>query len=161
MKVLILSDTHGYNDVMWEVIRKESPVDMVIHCGDLETPYEHVRSRINATFHVVAGNNDYDSHLDRVSTFNIGKYKALLTHGHRYHLYSDLSALYYLGVENQADYVFFGHVHVPVYKEEGPVTLVNPGSLTYPRQQGRVPTYMIMTVEEGKKPEFELIYYNK
>lgn len=158
MKVLILSDTHGYNDVMWEVIKKESPVDMIIHCGDLETPYEYVRSRINATFHAVAGNNDYDSHLETMSTFNIGKYKAVLTHGHRYHLYSDLSSLYYLGVENQADFVFFGHVHVPVIKQEGPVTLINPGSLTYPRQKERIPTYMVMTVENTGKPQIELKY---
>ena len=34
MKILIVSDTHGYNGSMYEVIEKEAPFDMMIHCGD-------------------------------------------------------------------------------------------------------------------------------
>lgn len=158
MKILIIGDTHGYNDKMWEVIQKEEPVDMVIHCGDVEMPYEQLRSRINATLHVVAGNNDYDSDLKRIDVFEIGKYKAVLVHGHRYHVYSGFDSLYYLGMENQADFVFFGHVHVPLVEQQGPVTIVNPGSLTYPRQRGHVPSYIIMTVGDTGKPEFEIKY---
>ena len=129
---------------------------MLIHCGDLEMPYSELRGRVNATLHVVAGNNDYDADLKRMDVFDIGKYRAVLVHGHRYGLYSDLSPLYYLGAENHADYVFFGHVHVPVIKEEGPVTLVNPGSLTYPRQRERKKSYMVMTLEGDQKPVIEL-----
>lgn len=156
MKVLILSDTHGYNDTMYEVIDKEAPFDMLIHCGDLEGAYDELRTKVNCTLHVVAGNNDYDPDMDRVRVFDIGKYKAVLTHGHRYHLYSDLSSLFYLAAENHADFVFFGHTHVPMIKEEGPVTLINPGSLTYPRQHGRKPSYIVGTIEDGSDPVFEV-----
>lgn len=158
MKVLILSDTHGYNDTMYEVIDKEAPFDMLIHCGDLEGAYDELRTKVNCTLHVVAGNNDYDPDMDRVRVFDIGKYKAVLTHGHRYHLYSDLSSLFYLAAENHADFVFFGHTHVPMIKEEGPVTLINPGSLTYPRQHGRKPSYIVGTIEDGSNPVFEVRY---
>ena len=158
MKVLILSDTHGYNETMYEVIDREAPFDMLIHCGDLEGAYDELRTKVNCTLHVVAGNNDYDPDMDRVRVFDIGKYKAVLTHGHRYHLYSDLSPLFYLAVENHADFVFFGHTHVPMIKEEGPVTLINPGSLTYPRQHGRKPSYIVGTIEDGSNPVFEVRY---
>ncbi len=158
MKVLILSDTHGYNDTMYEVIDRETPFDMLIHCGDLEGAYDELRTKVNCTLHVVAGNNDYDPDMDRVKVFDIGKYKAVLTHGHRYRLYSDLSPLFYLAVENHADFVFFGHTHVPMIKEEGPVTLINPGSLTYPRQHGRKPSYIVGTIEDGSNPVFEVRY---
>ena len=158
MKVLILSDTHGYNDTMYEVIDREAPFDMLIHCGDLEGAYDELRTKVNCTLHVVAGNNDYDPDMDRVRVFDIGKYKAVLTHGHRYRLYSDLSPLFYLAVENHADFVFFGHTHVPMIKEEGPVTLINPGSLTYPRQHGRKPSYIVGTIEAGSNPLFEVRY---
>lgn len=158
MKVLILSDTHGYNDTMYEVIDRETPFDMLIHCGDLEGAYDELRTKVNCTLHVVAGNNDYDPDMDRVRVFDIGKYKAVLTHGHRYRLYSDLSPLFYLAVENHADFVFFGHTHVPMIKEEGPVTLINPGSLTYPRQHGRKPSYIVGTIEDGSNPVFEVRY---
>ena len=158
MKVLILSDTHGYNDTMYEVIDREAPFDMLIHCGDLEGAYDELRKKVNCTLHVVAGNNDYDPDMDRVRVFDIGKYKAVLTHGHRYRLYSDLSSLFYLAAENHADFVFFGHTHVPMIKEEGPVTLINPGSLTYPRQHGRKPSYIVGTIEDGSNPVFEVRY---
>lgn len=158
MKVLILSDTHGYNDTMYEVIDREAPFDMLIHCGDLEGAYDELRTKVNCTLHVVAGNNDYDPDMDRVRVFDIGKHKAVLTHGHRYRLYSDLSPLFYLAVENHADFVFFGHTHVPMIKEEGPVTLINPGSLTYPRQHGRKPSYIVGTIEDGSNPVFEVRY---
>ena len=158
MKVLILSDTHGYNETMYEVIDREAPFDMLIHCGDLEGAYDELRTKVNCTLHVVAGNNDYDPDMDRVRVFDIGKSKAVLTHGHRYRLYSDLSPLFYLAVENHADFVFFGHTHVPMIKEEGPVTLINPGSLTYPRQHGRKPSYIVGTIEDGSNPVFEVRY---
>ena len=143
---------------MHEVIDREAPFDMLIHCGDLEGAYDELRTKVNCTLHVVAGNNDYDPDMDRVRVFDIGKYKAVLTHGHRYRLYSDLSPLFYLAVENHADFVFFGHTHVPMIKEEGPVTLINPGSLTYPRQHGRKPSYIVGTIEDGSNPVFEVRY---
>lgn len=158
MKVLILSDTHGYNETMYEVIDREAPFDMLVHCGDLEGAYDELRTKVNCTLHVVAGNNDYDPDMDRVRVFDIGKYKAVLTHGHRYRLYFDLSPLFYLAVENHADFVFFGHTHVPMIKEEGPVTLINPGSLTYPRQHGRKPSYIVGTIDDGSNPVFEVRY---
>jgi len=153
MKVLIVSDTHGYNDDMWKVIMKEEPFDMMIHCGDLECDPQLIRDRVDCTLHVVAGNNDYDPDMDRVRVFNIGRFRALLTHGHRQKVYSDYSGLYYLGLENQVDFVFFGHVHIPIVRKEGAITLINPGSLTYPRQIDRKPTYIVMTMENGKEPE--------
>ena len=156
MKILILSDTHGYNDVMWEVIKQEEPFDMLIHCGDLQCQPQLIRDKVDCTLHMVAGNNDYDPDLDRVRTFNIGDCRAVLTHGHRYQLYGGYDGLYYLAMENQADFVFFGHTHVPVIRKEGPVTLINPGSLTYPRQHGRRPTYIVMDYTRGKEPVFEL-----
>ena len=36
MKVLIVSDTHGRGADYSKLIRKIAPMDLVIHCGDLE-----------------------------------------------------------------------------------------------------------------------------
>ena len=36
MRVLLVSDSHGRNQNMEKVIRKASPVDLLIHLGDLE-----------------------------------------------------------------------------------------------------------------------------
>ena len=36
MKILIVSDTHRKNDNYIKALEKSAPVDMVIHCGDIE-----------------------------------------------------------------------------------------------------------------------------
>ncbi|MCR5473949.1 MAG: metallophosphoesterase [Lachnospiraceae bacterium] len=158
MKILVVSDTHGYNNTMYEVMAKEAPFDLMIHCGDIQGEQDRLRRKVDCRLIVVAGNNDYDPDLDRVKITDIGNYKAVITHGHRYHLYSGFDPLYYLAAENHADYVFFGHTHVPVIHEEGPVTIINPGSLTYPRQPGRQYSYIVGNMEDGKRPVFEIKY---
>ena len=158
MKILVVSDTHGYNEKMYEVIEKESPFDVMLHLGDIDGEHIRLRDRVDCTLHIVAGNNDYDLDLDRVKVIDLCGHRAVLTHGHRYRLYTGYDPLYYLAAENQAELVFFGHTHVPVVHEEGPVTLVNPGSLTYPRQHGRQSTYIVGDIQTGKKPVFEIKY---
>ena len=158
MKIIVLSDTHGDIYNMLDVLEKEAPYDMVIHCGDICGAYERLRAKVDCTLHVVAGNMDYDPFMEREKLIDIGNYKAILTHGHRYNLHGDLDSLFYLAAENNADFVFFGHTHVPMIREEGPVTLINPGSLTQPRQHERKPTYIVGIIEAGEKPKFEVKY---
>ena len=45
--------------------------------------------------------------------------------------------------------VMYGHTHTPVVEEENGILVINPGSLTYPRQRGRRPSYAVMEIEEG------------
>lgn len=41
------------------------------------------------------------------------------------------------------DIVMFGHTHRPVIIVEDNITLINPGSISYPRQADGIPTYII------------------
>ena len=36
MKVLIVSDTHRHNENYLKVVEKVKPIDMLVHCGDIE-----------------------------------------------------------------------------------------------------------------------------
>lgn len=156
MKILIMSDSHGRNEAMWRILEEEKPYDMVVHCGDLEGAEGMLRSRVNCELHMVSGNNDYSASLSRIESFNIAGKKVILLHGHRYRIYSDISPLYYLARENDADIVMFGHLHVPVIHEEEGVTFVNPGSLTYPRQADHQRTYIVMDVDDNGEISYEL-----
>ena len=42
----------------------------------------------------------------------------------------------------------FGHTHCPLVEYREGIMLVNPGSISLPRQQSRKPTYIRMSVEE-------------
>jgi hypothetical protein len=62
------------------------------------------------------------------------------------------------GLKRQADVVMFGHTHRPFISEEEGITLLNPGSLAFPRQEGRQYSYIVMEKKHGEKPVFEVKY---
>lgn len=45
------------------------------------------------------------------------------------------------------DYVILGHTHVPMVKQAGTVTVINPGSASQPRDQDRRGSYAVLDLE--------------
>jgi putative phosphoesterase len=76
-RILILSDSHGTNDLMLRIIEKESP-DLVIHAGDYCTSVKTMKQHFH---HFVDGNNDYEWKNSDVFVYE--GYKFLLIHGHQ------------------------------------------------------------------------------
>ncbi len=52
----------------------------------------------------------------------------------------------------------FGHTHRPFFLQKDGMTILNPGSLSFPRQEGRRGSYMIMEVDGDGKLSFEQKY---
>ena len=50
--------------------------------------------------------------------------------------------------------------HVMRYEKEKDLITLNPGSLCYPRQQGRKPSYMLMQIDDNGKMEITQEYLN-
>ena len=48
--------------------------------------------------------------------------------------------------------------HRPHIDMDGDVMIINPGSLSYPRQEGRRPTYIMMEIDGSGKVDFTLNY---
>ena len=158
MKVLIVSDTHGYEGNMWQAIRREEPVDMFIHCGDIEHMPTELKQYFDCPVYVVRGNNDFMLRLPEVERFEIAGRRVVLTHGHRHNIYRNQDAMFYYGEENHADIVMFGHLHEPVIASSRGITIVNPGSISLPRQAGGRPSYIVMNAYEGSEPEYVVKY---
>ncbi len=158
MKILIVSDTHRHNENYLKVVEKVSPVDMVVHCGDIEGSEYLIAESAGCPVQMVMGNNDFFSDLSREKEFRIGKYKVWLTHGHNY--YVSMSNEY---IKNEArargaDIVMYGHTHKPQIDYDDGVIALNPGSLTYPRQEGRKASYMIMELDREGEAHFTINY---
>ena len=62
------------------------------------------------------------------------------------------------GRSRGADLVMFGHTHRPFFLQKDGMTILNPGSLSFPRQEGRRGSYMIMEVDGDGKLSFEQKY---
>ena len=158
MKVLIVSDTHRRNENYINVLERVSPVDMVIHCGDIEGSEYLIAESAGCPVQMVVGNNDFFSDLPREKEFHIGKYKVWLTHGHNYYVSMSNENLKHEARMRGVDVVMYGHTHRPVVDIEDDIIAVNPGSLTYPRQDNRKPSYIIMDLDREGKAHFTINY---
>jgi len=155
MKVLIVSDTHKQNDNYFRVLKKQNP-DMVIHCGDAEGSEYALTAAADCPVHIVLGNNDFFSDLPRELMLDIGPYKAWVVHGHNYYVSMGNERLKQEAVARGADIVLYGHTHRPVVDRDRDVTAVNPGSLSYPRQEGHKPSYVVMELDEKNQLHFHI-----
>ena len=105
----------------------------------------------------MAGNNDFFSDLSRELDFTLDGHRAFLTHGHHFLVSMDLENIRAEGIARGAEMVFFGHTHRPVARTAGGIYLFNPGSLSYPRQEGRRPSYIVLKID-GDDISYEIKY---
>ena len=160
-KILIVSDTHRKNEHYLEIIQKCGPFDRVIHCGDVEGSELTICEAAGCPVEMVMGNNDFFSELPREKEFMLGNYKVWLTHGHNYYVSMGNETIKQEARAKGVDIVMFGHSHRPVVEVENGVIAVNPGSLTYPRQEGKKPSYIIMEIDSLGETKFSIHYIEK
>ena len=163
MKVLVVSDTHRYEDNLEKVIEKEAPFDVFIHLGDIEGREAKIKSMldIKVAVHMVEGNNDFFSGLDKEKEISLGKYKAFITHGHLYGVSTGQEMLADEAKYRSADIAMYGHTHRPQLTDIDGVTVLNPGSISYPRQMDRRASYSILHVEEDKDIDIQIKYVDE
>lgn len=154
MKILLVSDTHGRDERLEEVLKLEKP-DFLCHMGDLEGSEDHIRVITKCPLAMVSGNNDFWTDLNPEVTFELHGFRIFMTHGHYYYAHSGNEQLKSVGRRNGADIVLFGHTHRPTLEWDKDIIVANPGSLTFPRQEKRRPSYMVLYLEKGKVPKFE------
>ena len=157
-RIMIVSDTHRRITNLAEALYREGNIDKLIHLGDFEGEDEVIRGMAGCEVMFVPGNNDFFSDLPREKEFYIGKYKVWLTHGHTYYVSMGNEYLKEEARARSADIVMYGHTHRPVVDIEGGLVAVNPGSLTYPRQEGRRPSFVIMELDRKGEAHFTINY---
>ena len=158
MRILIVSDTHGRHTGLDCALREAGEIDMFIHLGDVEGGEDYLNAVVDCEKHIVRGNNDFFSDLPREEEFYIGDLKTFITHGHAYYVSLDPEYIEEEGKARGADIVMFGHTHKPYLHCGNDIILLNPGSLAFPRQEGRKGSYMIMELTNDGKPRVEQHY---
>ena len=160
MKILIVSDTHRRDVNLTQVLDIVGQIDLLIHCGDVEGSEAFIKSIAGCPVHMVAGNNDFFTDLAQEEEFEIGKYRVLLTHGHHYYVSVGTEAILEEAESRGVDIVMFGHTHRPLIftDPQTNVTAINPGSISYPRQEGRRPSYVLMELDREGNAHYHLGY---
>ena len=144
MKIVVVSDSHGRNEIL-KTIQKENPdASLFLHCGDLEgDPMDY------PGYIFVRGNNDYFGDFVNERVIPCMNHKIYLTHSHRCSYFSRTEDLIRRAKQLDCDIVCFGHTHVSFYDVIDGITLVNPGSLSHSRDS-RPCSYAILDVETDK-----------
>lgn len=162
MKILIISDSHGYHDLMRKAIGREAPIDMLIHAGDVEGDLKNILGdKREYEIKAVAGNMDWLDSLEDELCFPVCGHKIFLAHGHRYGVHGGTRRLVERAKELGADIAIYGHIHMPDYGTEEGVLVINPGSVAKPRQEGWRKSYAVMTIDDKGKVDVEFKYLPK
>ena len=158
MKILVVSDTHGRDENLETVVYREAPFDMLVHCGDVEGREIFIEALAECPCSIVSGNNDFFSDLPREEEIEIAGKKFLVTHGHYYGVSIDETGVVEEAHSRNCDGVMFGHTHRPVLEVIDGILAINPGSLSYPRQMGRRPSYVVLETDEDGNITGEIKY---
>ncbi|MDO8686142.1 MAG: metallophosphoesterase [Clostridiales bacterium] len=151
MKILVISDTHGDVDKAEKVIRKMKGLNLIIHLGDYFRDAQKLSSMFpEIPIEYIYGNSDFmieDVPAEKMLEYN-GK-RIFITHGHRYSVKWDYEKLYKKAEEMNADIILFGHTHVAEMVPKDGFLLLNPGSISDPRNDSNE-SYAIIEIDEGK-----------
>lgn len=158
MRILVMSDTHRQHANFIEVTEKIGKLDLAVHLGDAEGYEDLIAEHLDCPLEIIAGNNDFFSRLEKEKIIYIGDYKVLLTHGQYYYVSVGLEGIRKEAIGRGADIVMFGHTHRPLIAVEEEVTMINPGSLSYPRQEGKRPSYIIMEIDREGQAHYTIHY---
>lgn len=155
-KIMIVSDTHRRHGNLMEALDREGAIDQLIHLGDFEGEEDLICDMAGCEVLLVPGNNDFFSAYNKELEIKLGRYRVLLTHGHYYYVSLDLKTIRDEAVARGMDIVMFGHTHRPVISVEKDITLINPGSISYPRQADKKCTYIMMEIADNGEASFQL-----
>lgn len=157
MKILVISDTHGREENLEKVLKKIGMPDLVLHLGDSEGGEEFIKGMIDCPLHLVAGNCDFFCSYPKTKVVEAAGSRIFMTHGHYHFVNMGTRDLVEAARANGCNLAVFGHTHKPFLDESDPeVTVLNPGSLSQPRQEGRRPSYALVEVEEWQKVKCSL-----
>lgn len=158
MKILIVSDTHRHNENFVKAVERTAPIDLVVHCGDIEGSELFISQAAGCPVQMVAGNNDFFSELPGELTFKIRDLQVWVTHGHHYYVSMGTEFIIEEARARGVDVVMYGHTHRPSIEYSAGIVALNPGSLSYPRQDGRRPSYIVMETDRFGEWHFDIRY---
>lgn len=159
MRILVVSDTHGRLRELREVLQTTGPYDYLIHCGDTEGQEDLIEEEAGIPCTIVCGNNDYFTDLPEDAEVEIGKYRIFVTHGHHYGVSMGTEHLIDEALSRGCNIACYGHTHRPDLDLSDPsVTVLNPGSLSYPRQFNRRPGYLVIEIDRFGEAHFTQEY---
>src|SRR3954471_13518328 len=154
MRIGVVSDTHDRGEAVAEAVRLllEHHVELILHCGDIESP-DTVRLFKTVPTHFVFGNWDKDrgklvaaikdidgTFHDSFGAIDLAGKRVAWVPSHERHQLRQLEHSDFF------DYVFYGHTHVREQHRTGKTLEANPGALFRANPE----TCIVLDVQTGE-----------
>jgi len=144
LKILVISDSHGFKDNIIQAISKESP-DMILHIGDNKKDCDIITATYpEIPLRCVKGNCDRFTPGVEIDNFVLEDKRIMMTHGHLYGVKTGTEYLIKNALEKDVDILLYGHTHIPHYSVHEHMAVINPGSLS-----GAEKTYAVLEIKNG------------
>ena len=151
-RALAISDSHGDNAAIQKALDRFGDVEYIFHLGDYAGDAEYIRAHSRARVWSVRGNCDALSDDPYFEEVVICGQRIVLTHGHKLNAKYSVDRLYYYALEHEAKAILFGHTHIAMTQYIDGIWLVNPGSVSEPREGGRSAA-LLLVGEYGVVPK--------
>ncbi len=139
MKILVVSDTHGNEEILKQLKLKHYDVDYFLHLGDSCLP----KSKIDG-YATVKGNCDFENYPIKLD-FKINEVTIHMEHGDGFLFGFDPNK--YISSLN-TNIFLFGHTHQKLATKVGETFVFNPGSATRPRDSKKG-SYLIIQLNDN------------
>ncbi len=172
MKILIIGDTHAQDDLFLKILAiergkmgseegsEDRSFDVLLHTGDFEGSELVYRELSGVPFYYVAGNNDFFTDAPYERVIELDSCRIFMAHGHRHNAFEGTDGILKAAAAKKAQIAVYGHSHSPVAEYRSGILILNPGSPAWPRQDGNMPSYILLELENGKVKSFEIRYFD-
>jgi len=143
MRIGVISDTHGDQATIRQVVKLRTDVDMWLHAGDCSQDAEYLRSLVAVPVFAARGNCDGHTTAQIDEFVETHGHRIWLTHGHHYNVKHSTQDLVQWGKHHEVDTVIYGHTHVPDNHWCEGILIFNPGSA-----YGSYATYGILDIDD-------------
>ncbi len=147
MRIVVVSDTHGAYDRLRFVIRRHENADLLIHLGDgADEFFDLFRRYPNLPMRFCRGNCDprFSGTLKKTLTIPVFAHRIFACHGDSYSVKGGIENLLAAAKDQGADIILYGHTHEKLTTYQNGVYILNPGSLSHPRNG--YPSYGLLDV---------------
>ena len=133
MKLLVLSDSHGHDENLTDIILSHPDAGAIIFLGDGEWDLDNalLACGIREEERIVCrvrGNCDRASLEPEMIVREFGGVRFLITHGHEQNVKYGLWGLVDEAKKRNCKAALFGHTHRKTFLVKEGITLINPGS---------------------------------
>ena len=143
-KLVVVSDTHGNLKGVEALYPLFAENEYIVHLGDGVGEARAITALYPEKTYLCAGNCDFFTAYPAEGVIEAEQVRIFYCHGHAYGVKSSLASLAQRAKQLDCTIALYGHTHTANIQELNGVTLVNPGSLSYPLGKGGSYAYIVV-----------------